>query len=441
MNKEKWMRRALDLGIESFEIYQSISKNKEVTWYQGQMDTFVSSVVNGTSIRGIVDGNMANLALEVVDDASMDIVLQGLIEQAKLVSTQEKDQLRKPEPFEAVTSDVKWVKPSMEALASCFQQVESKCLQYDPRIVQVANLVWQEAYGQREITNTLGLHVQDADQAQYFAVALVASENGQSKIEQEIEIIHDLNDFDIDVFVKKLCDKVLARLGSTSLQSQKTPVILEKGAMTDLLSAFMGMFNGELIHKGISPIAKSLNESIFSSLITLVDDPRCKEALSIASFDDEGCPTRKKVLVDRGVFKTILHDTKSAMRMQAESTGNGFKSGYASGVSVHPMNAYIQPGTRSLDDLCETMQNGLVITDLQGLHAGINFVSADFSLQCEGYWVKDGKRAQSVSLITIADNFLELMKKVIEVGNDLEWSYHQVVSPSILFKDCSISGE
>ena len=64
MNKQLWIEKALGLGIQEFEIYQSTTVEKEMTWFQGQMDTLVSSKVTGTSIRGIVDGKMANMALE-----------------------------------------------------------------------------------------------------------------------------------------------------------------------------------------------------------------------------------------------------------------------------------------------------------------------------------------------------------------------------------------
>ena len=105
------------------------------------------------------------------------------------------------------------------------------------------------------------------------------------------------------------------------------------------------------------------------------------------------------------------------------------------------MNCCIVPGEKSLQQLEETMKDGLVITDLQGLHAGIDFVTTNFSLQASGYLVKDGKRDRSVTLITVAGNFMDLMKKVEEVGIDLDWSYHQIKSPSIYFKECAVSGE
>lgn len=87
------------------------------------------------------------------------------------------------------------------------------------------------------------------------------------------------------------------------------------------------------------------------------------------------------------------------------------------------------------------IKDGFVVQNLAGLHAGLDFVSTNFSLQCSGFWVKDGKRDKNVTLVTVANNFLNMMKHVISVGNDLDWSYHQVISPSIAFEECTISGE
>ena len=145
--------------------------------------------------------------------------------------------------------------------------------------------------------------------------------------------------------------------------------------------------------------------------------------------------------MDRGVFRTMLHNTKSAARMGMESTGNGFKNGYAGAVSVSPMNCCILPGEKDLDGLTADLGDGLVITRLAGLHAGLNHVTTDFSLQCGGYLVKNGRRDRSVSLVTVAGNFLDLMKKVTAVGSDLDWEYRTAACPSIAFESCAIAGE
>ena len=441
MNKNKWIEYALSQGMESVEIYQSLTTQKEITWFSGQMDTFVSSHVLGTMIRGIVDGNMASMALEDTDDDKMEEVISSLIKQAKTVTTKEQDSLRKPEQTEEVVKEKEFVKPSMDQIKQTLELIEKKCLAYDPRVSQVSYLSFEEATGTREITNSYGVQVYDEDKMNAIGCSVAVSQNDEIKDDALVKVVYDLEKFDVDAYVKELCDKALSKLNATSLKSGSYPVIFEKDAMTSLFASFVGLFSGDLIFKGISPLKGKENTKIFSDKITIIDNPRNLEALTIANYDDEGCPTKEKVLVDKGVFSSMLHDTKSALRMHTESTGNGFKSGYASNVGVSPMNCYIQPGEKSLDELCEDMQEGLVITELAGLHAGIDFVTTNFSLQCSGYYVKNGKCDHSVSLITVAGNFLEMMNDVKAVANDLQWEYKQIVTPSIAFNACAISGE
>ena len=137
----------------------------------------------------------------------------------------------------------------------------------------------------------------------------------------------------------------------------------------------------------------------------------------------------------------FLHNQKSAAQMNTVSTGNGFKAGYAGQVSISPTNFYIVPSETSYDELLEKMGDGLVIDSLNGLHAGLNSITTDFSLQAAGYVVENGKVVRPVNLITVAGNFLEMMKEVEAIGSDLEDQLSSASAPSILFKSLSISGE
>lgn len=147
MNKQVWIEKALGLGIQEFEIYQSTTVEKEMTWFQGQMDTLVSSKVTGTSIRGIVDGKMANMALEEIDDSMCETVLKSLIEQAHIISNEETDSLRKPEPIEYAKKDVTWNMASTEYVKDVLQSLEAKILAYDPRVIQVGYLGYSQGSG------------------------------------------------------------------------------------------------------------------------------------------------------------------------------------------------------------------------------------------------------------------------------------------------------
>lgn len=441
MNKEKWIAYAKEQGFESFEIYQEVSEERSLSWYGGQMDSFVTSHVNGTSLRGIIDGNMAMLATEDAGDELMEELIGKMIDQSKVITTEDKGVIREPQKTDEVVSQRKFIRPESSDILDLFRETEKKILSYDERVLQVSFIEWGETSRRREITNSYGMEVKDGDRIQVMVAGVVVKQGDEVKDSYDFEIVEDLSSFDTEKFVKELCDKALNKLGADSLESGTYKVIMEKGAMSSLFAAFSQMFSGELIGKGLSPLNDSLGKKIFSEKITVIDDPRYTEAVTTANYDDEGCPTRRKTIVDRGVFEMMLHNSKSALRLGTESTGNGFKPGYAAAVNVMPKNMYIEKGDKSLDELMAEMGEGLVIESLAGLHAGLDFITTDFSLQCAGYYVKDRKRERSITLITVASNFLKMMKDVTDVGNDLEWKMSSTACPSILFKGLSISGK
>ncbi len=441
MNKQAWLDKAKEKGFEGLEIYRGRSAERRVAWFGGQMDSFVTSDVTGCALRAVVNGRTAGLALEKVDDGKISETLDLLAAQADIVAPKEPDALRMPEPAEEVKSGTEWTVPSAELIRETLASLEKAVSAADPRVKQVMEIGWEENVSGREITNSNGVDVANEGRTQILYAGAALEENGEVKDGFHIEVVSDLSETDPAEIAKKTLENAVEELGSRPIPSGQYPVIFERRAMTSLFGALTDMFSGDLIGKGLSPLKDKADTAIFSDKITVVDDPKNLDCLSVANYDDEGCPTRRKTLVDGGVFQQALHNTKSAARMGTESTGNGFKSGYASAPSVRPMNCCILPGEKSLEELCREMGDGLVITRLAGLHAGLNHVTTDFSLQCFGYLVKNGCRDRGAALITVAGNFLDLMKKVTAVGADLDWEYRSIACPSILFESCAIAGE
>ena len=441
MNKQYWVDYALSKGFENFEIYISSGKDKRIAWFDGKLDSYTNSAVSGYSFRGVYNGKMAVAASEDASDETLVSIIDSMIEQTKSITSDDVVELRKPESSELVESKRKWVRPDYQLIEDTLKTLEQKILAYDKRFVQVSSLEWEETESRREIYNSYGIDIEDTGVYQVLFASAAASDGNEVKDGYKIELVEDLSAFDPDAFVKDMCDKILHKLGASSIPSRHCPVILDDDAMTALFSSFSGMYSGELISKGISPLKDKQGTKIFSEKITVIDNPKSADIVTPNNFDDEGCPTREKYLVRDGVFETILHNTKSGKKMGSESTGNGFKGSYASKVGVHPLGCYIVPGTSSLEELCVKMNNGIVITTLEGLHAGLDHVTGDFSLQCAGYLIENGQRTKDVTLITIAGNFIDLMNKVVEVGNDIDWSYRSIACPSIYFSDCAISGE
>ncbi|MFA7127527.1 MAG: metallopeptidase TldD-related protein, partial [Bacilli bacterium] len=199
------------------------------------------------------------------------------------------------------------------------------------------------------------------------------------------------------------------------------------------------MFSGESAIKKITPLIGKEEQSIASKKITIVDAPLKKDAIFTHPFDDEGVACYDKKVVDKGVFKTFLHNLKTAQYFNTHSTGNGFKQG--ANVGVSGTNFYIAPGRTSKEKLIESIKEGLLITELDGLHAGVNVISGDFSLKASGFHIVNGEITRPVSLIVMSGNFFSLLNKVEAVGNDLYLSVNGIGAPSIKIKKIAISGE
>ena len=168
------------------------------------------------------------------------------------------------------------------------------------------------------------------------------------------------------------------------------------------------------------------------------------KALLKFPFDSEGVLTKSKALIDNGVFVKALYNLKTAHKAGTQSTGNGFKGAFSAPVGIGITNVVITPGEKDFDALCEWVQDGIYLTELNGLHAGVNKISGDFSLFCEGYLIKDGKICRPVEQITVADNFYDVLKKIIATGSDtiaVPEGKGEYFCPSVVISNMNISGD
>ncbi len=170
-------------------------------------------------------------------------------------------------------------------------------------------------------------------------------------------------------------------------------------------------------------------------LVTLVDDPTLEKGLLSRPFDAEGTPTARTVVVEKGIFKTFLHNSETARALGHPNTGHAARP-YRGVLGVAPTNLYLEPvgGLR--------LTEGVVITEFMGLHAGADPVSLDFSLQALGLWVEEGEVRHAVENFAVSGNLLELLQAVEAVGDDLDWLLLDAAygSPTVAVAELSFAG-
>ena len=133
-------------------------------------------------------------------------------------------------------------------------------------------------------------------------------------------------------------------------------------------------------------------------------------------FDDEGVACRKQDIIKRGVLKTYLYTLETAAKDGVEPTGNGARNAGKAKASMEYI--VVKPGRKSEEEILSKIKEGVYITDLEGLHAGLNARSGNFSLQAQGFMIRDGKIAEPLSLITLAGNLQNIFNNIKDIANN-----------------------
>lgn len=239
-------------------------------------------------------------------------------------------------------------------------------------------------------------------------------------------------DYDFQNFknylIKRLNDAVI-KLDSKSVKTNKYKVLLTNNVVTNILATFADSFQSKNIFLKESVFTNHFNKQIFSDKISIIEDSQ--NGINNKNFDNEGTIKKYQTIVKNGVFVKELNNLEYANITKKEPTGN------ADGVN----NLFIEPGTTTYEEMIKKLNNGIIIDEAYGFHAGVDKKTGVISVQAEGILVENGKLTKGLNMIILSTNIFEVFKNVCEVGNDLTKEYLSVTAPSLLLENITIAGK
>jgi PmbA protein len=318
-------------------------------------------------------------------------------------------------------------------------ELEKLVKQKDERIKAVRSSTFIENIVYTSLVNSYGVKIEEKGTYYTAMVSAVAVENSDSQIAWSYNATRFLSDLNLDDIASEAVFHATSLLNAKTIPTKKMTVLLAPHAMTEILSTFSYAFTADALIKGKTLFKDKLEEKVASKKLSIVDNGRYPKGLYSSSYDAEGSVKRKNVLVENGIFKGFLHNLYTAKKLGLSSTGNAVRRDFRSLPSVDITNFYIEKGSDDIKSFLNDSDEVLYIIDLMGLHTA-DPISGEFSLGASGIIYHKGEIVKSVRGITIAGNFLDILNKVILVGEDLKF-YGNVGSPSVVVEGLTVAGD
>jgi PmbA protein len=236
---------------------------------------------------------------------------------------------------------------------------------------------------------------------------------------------------------KIAAQRTLRRLGGRKVKTAKVPVVLDPLVATSILGHIFEGINGESVYRGASFLAGKLGEKIAGEHVSVIDDGTMVGGFGTAPFDGEGIPTRRTVVIEKGVLKSYLLNTYTAKKLGLQTTGNASR-GLAGTPGIGPGNYFLEAGKKTPKELIADIPEGLYITEFLG--HGANLVTGDYSRGASGLWISGGELTFPVEEITVAGNLKEMFFNISEIASDLEFR-GSMASPTIRIDGLIVGGE
>lgn len=211
--------------------------------------------------------------------------------------------------------------------------------------------------------------------------------------------------------------RTAATIGSRKVPTQECAIVFDCEVARSIVGTIFSVANGSAFWRKSSYLVGKEGELIASPLVTLIDDPLIPRAPGSKPFDGDGLPTRRNVVVEKGVLGPVLTDVYSARKLGRAHSTHSAARGVGGNPGPSTTNLVMQAGTMTRDELIKNTGRGLYVTNLMGF--GFNPVTGDFSKGAAGFWIENGELTFPVSEITIAANFDDILKRIDAVADDL----------------------
>lgn len=422
---QKIIKRALSSGGEYADIFVEQRKTTAIQLEDNKIEKVIAGSNSGIGIRLIYNGKTA---YAFSNDFSEDVLMELSSTVSKAASASAGDiviDMKKRRPD--VTFFIKKL-PDTVPMSQKIALVKSgndAARKFGINIRQV-NIVYRDSLQKVKIYTSEGFISEDERIYTLGIAQVITSEEGiiQTGYEAVSGLIgYELfDDSSMDAVAIKAAQRAVMMLKARRAPGGRMPVVISSEAGGTMIHEAIGHgLEADLAQQGMSVYSNKIGEQVASPVITVIDDATMPSKRGSFSFDDEGTPSRRNVLVRNGILLGYLYDKYTAMKDSTSSTGNGRRESYEHKPMPRMTNTLIAPGTVVSDEIVKSVHRGLLVKKMGG--GQVNTVTGDFVFDVqEGYLIENGTVDEPVRGATLIGNGPEVLKSIDMVASDIGFS-------------------
>ena len=438
------VRRAMKGGATAAEVIAADGSEFSTVVRLGEVETLKESGSKAISVRVFFGQRAASTHSSDLSPDGIRQMVDSALALAKVTSEDPFAGIPEAAQLGSLEGDLELYFDDVYSLANAdridyARRAERAALDADPRIVNSEGGSFDAAIGYKVLANSHGF-VGDywRSYCSVAAVPIAQVEGSAMQRDYWYSVAMTLKKLEPAEEVGKIAaQRTLRRLGARKVKTAKVPIVFEHTVAGALVGHIFEAVNGDSVYRGASFLTGKLNEKIAGDNINVVDDGTVPGLFGTSPFDSEGVPSRKTVVVENGVLKSYLLNTYTAKKLGLQTTGNASR-GLAGTPGIGPGNFFLQPGTKSLEEIVGDIKEGLFVTEFLGF--GVNLVTGDFSRGASGIWIQNGELTFPVEEITVAGNLKDMFFNISEIGNDLEFR-SSIASPTLRIDGMTVAGE
>ena len=421
-------------GAEEYELTISDKENTAVEALNKEVSSISYSRTGTMTVRCVVGGKSGYAARELVTPEAAAEIVEIACDNATVVSDADQVGLFPGSEHYETSRDTALELPGTDSLKERALRLQELAFAASDKIVDGTQSFVSGMNIVRDVMNSAGLQLHYETGLVYQGLS-AAVKDGEEAADEFC--LTDVSKKTVEETAEKAVSGALSKLGADTVPSGKYNIIMDSDPICSLMERYASVFSARSAYMKTTLLAGKEGEMVASEKLTLIDDPFYPGKFGHCPFDGEGVAVYTKNVIEKGRLNTLLYNRMYAKLMDKETTGNA-----SSATDIEPKGLYIAPGTLSNEELLKTLGDGLYLTSLQGLHAGANVQSGDFSLQADGFLVKDGVKVAPIKNFTVADNFFQLLKKVTEVSSEVKFGVgSDFGAPEVLLTGIAVSGK